>query len=401
MTPEHAPRPPLLSFPFVTLWLAILIGFANVAVFYGFYPYLLSIGISPFWASLLLALEPMTAFFLRPVISPRLSAANALPIMRGSMAVIGLALLAYPWATTLPLLLLLRVAHGAAFVILVSATTALLVHFIPPERSGQGFGIFTLGTLLPFAFVPPIVEQMLPLLPSAAHVYAWMSLPALPALLLLSLLGPHARLASASLPQGKKESNLKEIITALRTPGVFRTLCVGLCIFFSSSLLFFFMKGFAQSIGMANAGLFFSVTTGATILVRVLGNGFFDRVDKIQTLVLSLLFLAGCYASYSLVHTPPPFLLAAAGFGAAIGVAMPLLQSTLFLQADAAKRGLTTNLFFSTMDAGMFLGPYLGGMLLGAGLSHAGLFLISAGLALLGAALMVRVRIAAPSTAGS
>jgi predicted MFS family arabinose efflux permease len=401
MTDTSTPRPPLFTYPFLTLSLTTLIGFANIAVFYGFYPYLIGIGISPFWASLLLALEPMTAFFLRPVISPRLSASNALAVMRGSMAVIALALLAYPWADTVPLLLLLRAVHGAAFVLLVSATTALLVHFVPPARSGQGFGIFTLATLLPFAFVPPIMELLLRVLPSAAHAYAWMSVLSLPALLLMSLLGPHARRAAAAFPPARKSSGLSEIKTALRAPGVRRTLGVALCVFFSSSLLFFFMKGFALGIGMTNAGLFFTVSTGATILVRLLGNSFFDRVDKKRALVLSLLFLAGCYGSYSLVRAPLPFLLAAAGFGAAIGVALPLLQSTLFLQSDPGKRGLTTNLFLSTMDAGLFLGPYFGGLLLDAGLSHSGLFLISAGLALVGSGLVGRSRVPLPAASAN
>jgi MFS family permease len=368
MTDTSTPRPPLFTYPFLTLSLTTLIGFANIAVFYGFYPYLIGIGISPFWASLLLALEPMTAFFLRPVISPRLSASNALAVMRGSMAVIALALLAYPWADTVPLLLLLRAVHGAAFVLLVSATTALLVHFVPPARSGQGFGIFTLATLLPFAFVPPIMELLLRVLPSAAHAYAWMSVLSLPALLLMSLLGPHARRAAAAFPPARKSSGLSEIKTALRAPGVRRTLGVALCVFFSSSLLFFFMKGFALGIGMTNAGL---------------------------------LFLAGCYGSYSLVRAPLPFLLAAAGFGAAIGVALPLLQSTLFLQSDPGKRGLTTNLFLSTMDAGLFLGPYFGGLLLDAGLSHSGLFLISAGLALVGSGLVGRSRVPLPAASAN
>ncbi|MEF2145981.1 MAG: MFS transporter [Desulfovibrionaceae bacterium] len=389
--PGHAESQRLLSYPFVTLCLVALFGFGNIAVFYGLYPYLESIGISPVWSGLILALEPMTAFFLRPCISPRLGPHNALFVMRLSLALTALALLSYPLTHSVFLLAAIRVVHGAAFVALVSAAASLLVHFIPPERSAQGFGVFTLITLLPFALMPPLTEMLLRLVPSAAHAYAWMSLVTLPALLLLARLGPYARKAAALHPHDRSVSGLEQIRTALATPGIILMLGACLCTFFSSSLLFFFMKGFAQSMGLANAGLFFTVSTGATIAVRLFGSMYFDKLDKTRALIMTLLFLAVCYGSYTLVRSPLPFLLAAAGFGAAMGVALPLLQSSLFVLADPAKRGLTTNLMLSTMDAGLFLGPYLGGTLLDAGLSHAGLFRISAGMALV-ACLFVRLR---------
>jgi predicted MFS family arabinose efflux permease len=385
-----SPNAALFSYPFVSLCLVALFGFGNIAVFYGLYPHLISMGISPFWAGWVLALEPLAAFVLRPFISPGLGPGNALPVMRASLIMIALALLGYAWAQSLPALICLRVFHGAAFVSLVSATTALLVHFIPPSRSGQGFGLFSLTTMLPFAVMPPLMEYLLQLVPDAGHAYAWVSLMTLPALVLLAPLGPHARRAQAEqTSSGRASAGLADIRSALRNAGVALVLGAGLLTFLGSTLLFFFMKDFAASIGLANAGLFFTVSTGATIVVRLIGSARFDRMDKRRALMLTFLVLAGCYASYSLVASPLPFLLAASLFGACMGVAMPLLQSTLFHLADPSKRGLTANLMLSTMDAGYVLGPYLGGMMLGMGLAHADLFRLSALLAL-GAWLLIR-----------
>jgi hypothetical protein len=53
------------------------------------------------------------------------------------------------------------------------------------------------------------------------------------------------------------------------------------------------------------------------------------------------------------------------------------------------------------MDAGLFLGPYFGGLLLDAGLSHSGLFLISAGLALVGSGLVGRSRVPLPAASAN
>lgn len=386
--PSSAHGASLFSYPFLSLCAVALFGFGNIAVFYGLYPYLISIGISPFWSGWILALEPMTALVLRPLISPRLGPGNALPAMRASLVMTALALLCYSQAHGLASLIVLRIFHGAAFVVLVSATTALLVHFIPPSKSGQAFGLFSLTTMLPFAIMPPLMENLLRVVPDAGHAYAWISVMTVPALALLATFGPHARFTQDRAQPARTAPGLADAGRALKNRGVAAILGASLLTFLSSTLLFFFMKDFGASLGLANAGLFFTVSTGATIAVRVAGSGFFDRVDKRRTLVLTFCVLAGCYGAYALVRTPLPFLLAAAVFGACMGVALPLLQSTLFVLAEPAHRGLNANLMLSTMDAGYFLGPYLGGMILAAGLPHAWLFRLSAAMAL-GAGLLV------------
>lgn len=371
--PDHK----LCSSPFVSLCLVALFGFGNIAVFYGFHPYLLSIGIAPFWAGWLLALEPLAALVLRPVISPWLGAGNALPVMRASLVLIGLALLAYPLAQTTPLLAALRVVHGAAFVALISATTALLVHFVPPRKSGQAFGLFSLTTQLPFALMPPLTEFLLGHVANTAQAYAWMALMILPALGLLIPLGPVAR-GLAAQARDNARPGLADIGQALNRDGVSRMLGASLLVFLGSTLLFFFMKDVGTRLGLTNAGLFFTVSTGATILVRAGGSALFDRLDKRRTLGTALLLLATCQAAFGLVRTPFAFLAVAAVFGGCMGVALPLVQSLLFLAADPSRRGLTANLMLSTMDAGYALGPWAGGMILAAGLSHAALFGLAA-----------------------
>lgn len=382
-------RSPFASSPFIALCLIALFGFGNIAVFYGLHPYLASIGIPPYWAAWILAAEPLAAFLLRPLVSPWLRLSNALPVMRASLLLIAVALSAYPFARTIPALLLLRVFHGAAFVTLVSATTALLVHFIPPDRSGQGFGIFSLTTMLPFALMPAFTEALLPHVADASHAYAWMALMVVPAFLLLFPLGPSVRKVNATVAPSPRPA-LADLRLAMRPRGVAPMLGASLCIFTASTLLFFFMKDFGASLGLANTGLFFTVSTGATVLTRAVGNPLFDRVDRGRLLVATLVLLALCYAGYAVVRTPVVFLLAAALFGTCMGVALPLAQASLFLLADPTRRGLTTNLALSTMDAAYFIGPWLGGIMLAAGMPRATLFALSAALALAAALLVAR-----------
>ena len=72
------PRPQsLLSLEFILLSGISFFAFCNIAVFYGFYSYLGQIGIPVEWRGLLVGLEPFTAFVLRLLLIPLISAGNA------------------------------------------------------------------------------------------------------------------------------------------------------------------------------------------------------------------------------------------------------------------------------------------------------------------------------------
>ena len=148
----------LYSAEFISLIFILFFGFCNMSVFYSFYGYLERLGISAEWRGIIVGLEPMTAFFLRPAVGVLIHAGNAVGFLRFSMILLALTLCAYTVTVSLPGLILLRICHGAAFVTLVSAGVAMLVHFIPPEKSTQGFGIMSLASLIPYAVAPMLTE---------------------------------------------------------------------------------------------------------------------------------------------------------------------------------------------------------------------------------------------------
>jgi len=90
---------------------------------------------------------------------------------------------AYLAAVTVPSLILVRIAHGIVFVLLSTAAIALIVQFIPGEKSGQGFGIVSIATMIPLATLPPLTEAILPAVRNEADLYAGVSLLTVVALL--------------------------------------------------------------------------------------------------------------------------------------------------------------------------------------------------------------------------
>ena len=82
-------------------------------------------------------------------------------------------------------MIVLRIIHGAAFVLLTSAVIALIVQFIPQEKSGQGFSIVSISTMIPYAVIPTLTETLLPHVASEAVIYAGVSVFSVVSILLL------------------------------------------------------------------------------------------------------------------------------------------------------------------------------------------------------------------------
>jgi MFS family permease len=375
----------LFSFEFVALSAISFLAFCNLSLFYGFNAYLEGIGVSAVWRGVLIGLEPGTAFLLRPIISPWLTPRNSVRTMGIGLVLILVALLSYPLAPNLWPLALVRVLHGTGFVVMISACVSVLVLFIPPGRSGQGFGVFSISTLLPYAVLPPLVEPLLVVVGDASRVYALFTPLFVPVLLLLPAVGRGVRRRMADLPdKAVQRPRCTDLVEDLRTPGIARLLTANLLLFIATTTVFFYMKDHLSALGGGNPGLFFSISTGATILVRIACGKLLDKVNRAAMLGLFLLVLAMCFLLFSLAETPGNILILAGLYGVCLGFVMPQLNAAMFDISPRHLRGLNTNMMLFTMDAGFWMGPMLAGLLLAMGTSYAGLFLAFAVLPLTG-----------------
>ncbi len=391
----------LLTFEFVALSSISFLAFCNLSLFYGFNSYLEGIGVPPAWRGILIGLEPGTAFLLRPIISPWLTPRNSVRVMGLGLILIMLALLSYSQAQNLWVLALVRVLHGAGFVVMISACVSLLVILIPPGRTGQGFGVFSITSLLPYAVLPPLVEPLLSRVNDASFVYAFFSPLSIPALILLPVLSRRIRHLFSILPAKTMECpSVKEITEDLLIPGVARLLAANLFLFISATVVFFYMKDHLSASGSGNPGLFFSISTGATILVRVVFGKLLDKVNRAVMLSVFLFILALCLVFFSLSGTAN-FILALAGlYGLCLGFIMPQLNAAMFDISPQHLRGLNTNMMLFTMDAGFWMGPVLAGMLLTMGLDYGKMFLIFSLLPLMGSAIsLTLIKISGADTA--
>ncbi len=379
---------PLFNGAFLGLCLVNFLAFCNLTIFYGFYDHLAGLGVPEAWRGTLLALEPFTAFVLRPVLSPLFTVRNGVRCLALGLGLVTLALLAYPLARTVPPLFVVRILHGAGFVVLVSAEIGLLVHVVPRERSGQGFGIFTLTTLIPYAAMPPFAEHILPLLADKAQIYALAAPLMLPAFAFLPLLARRMRLLAATLgAQGIARPRWSDIRANFKTPGILSLLAASLGLFTATCAVFFFAKPAAQAVGLANPGLFFTVSTLVNIALRAGANAAFDRIDKTLALVSALALLVAVFSALAWTGSPEGFLILAGLYGLGLGLAMPMLNALVVLISPAHLKSLNANLQLFAMDAGFFLGPLAAGLVAPWGVDR--VFLLAAALVLAACLLVI------------
>lgn len=359
----------LYNFGFLTLNLFVLFAFSNLAVFFSFYSFLQQLPITPYWHGILIGLLSASVLVLRPLISTRLNAANSIRATALALGLTVLSLLLYAHVQSLVPMILLRILHGAAYVTMLSASVTLFMECMPTDKSGQGFGFVTIMTLLPYAIIPFLLENVFPLVPLGS-IYTYTAALMVPPALLLIPLAHHLR-AQKNKSSGDREAQPRAaFLNNLRQPQVLMLLAANGLFFSVFSLFFFFLKTFCANSDIGNPGLFFTTSTGVTIGIRVFFGALFDKYNKALLAVGSLLVFVYAFFLLTIMASDTIFYVAAVLYGVGVGAATPLMNGLMFSISKPQYRALNTNLMLEMVDAGFFIGPALCGVALATGLER-------------------------------
>lgn len=383
----------LFSVEFLSLCLIFMAAFCNVSVFYSFFHYLGAIGIPPAWAGFLVGLEPMAAFAFRLAVIPWLHARNAFAVMIVSLFLLIAVSCSYLWAGDIASLAVLRVFHGAVFVLLTSTVIALMVVFIPVKRSGQGFSTISIATMIPYAVMPMLVESALPFVRNESEIYAGVAVFGAASLLLSALVYRRTTAALKGRDQVlMRRPRLSEMRENFRRLPVAVLLLTALLVYFAHATVFYFIKDLSLESAGGEVGSFFTVSMLMMIAVRAAGGALFDRFDKGLILQVSLSLLMLCLVLLPLSRSGVFFYTIASLYGLGMGAVFPLLNALLFSASAPAMRGFNTNMSLFAMDAAYFLVPYAGGFLIAAGAGFGSLFQAGAAFVALAVLLIFRQR---------
>ncbi len=356
----------LLSKDFIALNIMIFMAYLNLAVFFTFAPYLASKGFSPGIIGIIISIFSLSGLVLRPLISPFLFPSNARRWIAISTVVDTASLLFYLVAGTIWPLLILRFVHGAAYVCMAASKMSLIVAFIPPKKASLAFSITSASMLLPMAVIPPLLGPLTTLLGGFDKVIAATGLFMLIIFPLLLLIRPRDAEGNEMKKKFKHISH-REFFKDLSTPKLIIVLVIILVLFICIASSFVYCAQFGASIGVANPGLFFTIAIVTMILVRLVGGPFMDQFKAERLIGWALAVLVIAYAGLALTKGSILFYALAPVCGLCWGVAHPILHAVLFRISTPRLQALNQNFGTEMVDGGFFLGPMIGGAIIGTG----------------------------------
>lgn len=350
----------ILTREFVLLCGVMFVTFCNLAVFFQFDTYLGTLHIEKEWSGFLIGVFSLTVLAIRPIISPFLNERNARFWILVSTVGIIMSLFLYDMGTTPSRMAGIRIAHGLAYVVLATAALSGIVSHIPPSKSAQAFGILSVLTLLPYAVIPPLVQPLEGLVGDFSRV---LDLLACAMFLVFPIMLFVRQDTQGSVAHHDNRIAWHEVVGNLRDRNVILLMIASLLVWTAFSAIFYYLKGYAGRIDVANAGWFFTLSTFSEIGVRLAAGPIFDRYDKSRFLAVACLWLAASYAIMLWIPHEMAFYAMGIVFGLGWGVTMPMLSGIVFDISPPKLRPFNTNLAMEMFQGGYFLGPLAGGAL--------------------------------------
>ena len=269
----------------------------------------------------------------------------------------------YPFASTITLLIVIRVAHGLAFGLTSVGGNTLVIDVVPSEHRGEGIGYYGVANNIAMAVGPMV----------GLFVYEHLSFNAI----FMGCMGCSFLAALfASRIQTKVRPPVKRPPLSLDRFILIKGLLAGISFMLLafaygqiSNYIALYAKEMALSI---SSGLFFTVYAVGLIVSRLFAGRMVDKGKVTHTIalglgitVVALLGLGLCHYVniWGSTYTAVAFLLIALCCGLGFGAAFPSFNALFINLATNAQRGTATSTYLTSWDLGLGIGIFSGGML--------------------------------------
>jgi MFS family permease len=325
------------------------------------------LGASPAQIALVLSMLTVSAVLSRPLAGFALDRFGRRWVAITCAALFVLAALSYNLAATLPLLALIRVLHGLPFGGATTSYDTVAADLVPPQRWGEGLGIYGTASTLAMA-VGPAVALGIVGQGQYTRLFSAAALAALGALVLASALRyPTVRNSEAVL---SRSSVLEPRVAWLAVAAILALPGYGGVVTFVTL--------YASELGVERAGLFFAVYAASVLLSRVVAGRLFDRYGPRPSVATSLACLAASFMALGLWRTELGYFAAALLLGPGMGMLFPSLGAMAVNLVPAARRGAANATVGVAIDVGIGGGANVMGYLAQALGSYAAMYVAAA-----------------------
>jgi MFS family permease len=319
----------------------------------------------------------LSAFFLRPW-TGRLSDRHGRRIvMVAGAALFALSVVGYLLATSVPMLVAMRLLTGVADALFFVAALSANVDLAPEDRRGEAMSFASLSLYIGIGAGPFVGEAVIARWGFEA---AWLTAIGLAlAAVALALRLPAMRPEQEQLaPEGQRLIHPAGVL-----PGV-----VLFATIWGMGGFLAFVPLYALDLGMGGASLVLGLFAGLVVLIRSVGAKIPDRIGPGRAVRISLVLTAVGLAVIGLWRTPAG--LVAGTFLLGIGVALftPALFALALVGVPANERGAVMGTTSAFLDLAFGLGPATLGFV-AAAVGRGGIFLAGSAVAAAGFALVI------------
>lgn len=269
-----------------------------------------------------------------------------------------------------------RILQGAGFSAVTTASATAAADALPASRMGEGIGYYGLGQAIAMSIGPAFALALVSMDPAENLFIGATAAAALGlALIFFCRYEKHpetlpeeavyrrereekrTRSEGAKSEGARREGFISRIFEKRALPGTLPTLVIAPAFGF----VIFFVGLYGTSLGVGNAGLFYTLSAVSMIIVRLKSGAFMDRFAPIKILPVALAFgvvaFAMLIACGTVLDSSPArdavFYLAGIVYGPCIGIVNPLNQAVAVKNTPPERWGGANALFQLAIDVGI------------------------------------------------
>lgn len=330
----------------------IILSLSNLFLFFGFQMllptlpmYVKYFGGADTSVGLVIGIFTISALLVRPFSGAALDIFGRKLFLMIGLIICLLAIGTYILATSILLILILRVIHGLGWGVSTTTYGTVVSDIVPASRRGEGMGYYGMSTTLAMA-VGPVSGIWV--------INEW----GFKLLFLISFISTIFSIILSQFLQINKEKPV-----ANQTDAKFTALLYEKTALFPSLLVFFmtfsyggvvgFITLFGSEVGIENVGWFFSTNALFLLIVRPLSGKIYDKKGHQWVLLPGAVMGIVSLILLSYTSTLLGLIIAAMFFGMAFGAIQPSLQAWLIQRVAPHRRGAANATFFSAFDLGI------------------------------------------------
>ena len=302
-------------------------------------------------AGIIISLYTIGALACRPFAGFLVDSLSRKPLYFWTFFAFTLCFVGYKTVGLLPILAVVRFAHGLFFGISTTASNTVAIDALPASRRGEGIGYFGISVNLAFA-TGPMTGMFLYEAFGDSIVFAISIILCVIGLVLVQTLRVPRKEKKAHAPL-----SLDRFFLTRAVPQFANFIFVG----FAYGPVTNYIALYANELGIGGSGWFYALIAAGLIINRITTGRLIDRGYLIHLVGAGMTLNIIAYVMLAFCHGPITFFISAFLIGTSLGLIFPGYQTMCVNLARHDQRGTANSTYLSGWDIGIGIGILVGG----------------------------------------